>query len=377
MGLIPGIHPNMIVLAVPFLAALGLGIPVIVFIVAMGVTNSIVDFIPSILLGAPEGGNELSVLPGHRMLLEGHGYDAVKLTVIGGVGAVIFTSLLLPVLIFMLPPVYGSISPYIHLLLIGIAALMILTEPGFRKIAAAVIFLAAGFIGLSMASLPIDPVMVLFPIFSGFFGVSILILQLRRTSKIPRQKQGDVIVSGKTTNRSIVFGSIGGIVSGFLPGVGSSEISTLATVDKNDRSFLATLGALTMANIILSILSLWLISRPRSGVAVAVGQLFEIGFYEVLLIVAVSLVSVGIAAVATLIMAKKLIGAMQKVNYNFVAVIVIAVIVVLTLIFSGPIGILLLVTCTGIGISVNLYGIKRGNLMGVLMLPTILFYAGL
>ena len=72
----------------------------------MAVANSISDAIPSILFGAPDEGSELELLPGQKMLMKGFGYDAIKLTVIGGIGAAIFLMLLLPAIFFGLPSFY-------------------------------------------------------------------------------------------------------------------------------------------------------------------------------------------------------------------------------------------------------------------------------
>src|SRR3989338_8821591 len=81
-GLVPGLHPNTIILFTPFIASL-IDNPLfaVAFLVAMGVSNVIVDFIPSILIGAPDAEKELTILPGHRFLMSGRGYGAVKLCV--------------------------------------------------------------------------------------------------------------------------------------------------------------------------------------------------------------------------------------------------------------------------------------------------------
>jgi len=377
MGLTPGVHPNMIVLAIPILVALSIEtLPLLSFMVALGVTNSIVDFIPSIFFGAPKGGNELSVLPGHRMLMSGYGYQAVKLSVIGGVGATLIVTLLLPFLLIIIPAVYSKIHHIIYLLLLSIVLLMVLTENGRNRIIAVFIFILSGSIGLITNKIPLDNTLILFPIFSGFFGLSLLILQVRQKTQVPKQGRKELYLSRKSTNRSIVFGSIGGVFSGFLPGVGSSEIATIATVEKNDKSFLVTIGALTTANVILSILSLWLISKPRSGLAIVINQFANIGLNEVIFIALVAMVSVGISAVLTLKLAKYFLGIMERIKYIYLNVCVIVLIVVLTLIFTGLVGLLLLILCTSLGIFTNLAGVKRGILMGVLILPTMLFYAG-
>ena len=100
-GLIPGLHPNTIILLVPLIAQLSLPpLVIIAFVVSLGISNTFVDFIPSMLLGAPEAGNELSVLPAHKMLLQGNGYDAVKLAVIGGLGSILLVIALFPSIIF-------------------------------------------------------------------------------------------------------------------------------------------------------------------------------------------------------------------------------------------------------------------------------------
>ena len=82
-GLIPGIHINLISLLLVSLSGYFLGFthPLIlgVFIISMAVTHTFLDIIPSIFLGAPDADTALAVLPGHRLLLKGMGYEAVKI----------------------------------------------------------------------------------------------------------------------------------------------------------------------------------------------------------------------------------------------------------------------------------------------------------
>ena len=103
-GLIPGIHVNLISMLLISVSGYLLGFtnPMVlaVFIIAMAITHTFLDSIPSIFLGAPDADMALGVLPGHRLLMEGKGYEAVKLTVIGSLLALIVTLLLIP---FMIP----------------------------------------------------------------------------------------------------------------------------------------------------------------------------------------------------------------------------------------------------------------------------------
>ncbi|MCX6815379.1 MAG: tripartite tricarboxylate transporter permease [Candidatus Aenigmarchaeota archaeon] len=376
MGLLPGIHPNMIILAVPFLLAVNIPVVnLIVFIVAMGITNTIVDFIPSFLLGAPDEGNEMAVLPAHKMLMSGHGYEAVKLAVTGSVLSALLFLLLLPFLALIVPVVFAAIKGFIYLFLIFIALLMILTEDGSKKFIALFVFLAAGLIGLLIGKIPVNETLILFPVLSGFFGVSIMFLQLKQRSSIPKQKRGTFFVSKKTVVRSVFSGTAAGIVAGFLPGVGSSELASLASITKNEKSFLITIGSLTMVNAIFSIACLWLISKSRSGLAVAISQITEIGFNELLLILSVFVICIGVAALLTLKLTKSFLNFAQRIDYALISKIVIVLICVMTFVFTGALGLIILVICTAFGIFVNLIGVKRGCLMGVLILPAILFYA--
>ena len=86
-GLIPGIHVNLISMLLISMSGYLLGmtdpISLAVFIISMAITHTFLDSIPSVFLGAPDADMALGVLPGHRLLLEGKGYEAVKLTVIG------------------------------------------------------------------------------------------------------------------------------------------------------------------------------------------------------------------------------------------------------------------------------------------------------
>ncbi len=81
-GLTPGIHINLIsvmLLSVsPVLLKYTNPIALAVFIIAMSVTHTFLDAIPSIFLGAPESATALGVLPGHRYLLKGYGLMAVS-----------------------------------------------------------------------------------------------------------------------------------------------------------------------------------------------------------------------------------------------------------------------------------------------------------
>ncbi len=149
-GLTPGLHVNTVAamilafqgglsaLAAALFAWAAPSLDDLLLIVAAMVIGNVVshtflDYVPSIFLGAPEAETALSVLPGHRMLLRGRGLEAIRLSAQGSIASALLSLLLiLPFRLVMGPPVnaYEDLRPFFHLLLILVAALLIIAEPG-------------------------------------------------------------------------------------------------------------------------------------------------------------------------------------------------------------------------------------------------------
>lgn len=158
-GLIPGIHVNLIAYAVVALqltlSAFALGVfgffqptaedvllIVSSLIIGCLITHTFLEFIPSVFLGAPNDETALSVLPAHRLMLRGMGYEAVLCAALGCMGAVFLSlALLLPVRLVIGSPIfaYEKLTPYISYILLLVVVLLILNESrcnvnlGFKK----------------------------------------------------------------------------------------------------------------------------------------------------------------------------------------------------------------------------------------------------
>src|SRR3989344_9436970 len=170
-GLTPGIHINLVSLLVvsssayllDFVSLQSLG----VFIISMAITHTFLDVLPAIFLGAPNEATALGVLPGHKLLLQGMGYEAVKLTVIGSLFSLILAILLFPLLIIVFPLIYEDIRPYIGFILIIVVIYMILIEKGLdKKFWALVVFMVSGILGILTLTMP-NLKQPLFPLLSG------------------------------------------------------------------------------------------------------------------------------------------------------------------------------------------------------------------
>ncbi|MEM5829423.1 MAG: tripartite tricarboxylate transporter permease [Candidatus Aenigmatarchaeota archaeon] len=385
-GLMPSMHINTLL---PLLFSLStfFNLPphhLVVLIVSAAMSEIFFNFIPSIFIGAPEEGTTLAVLPGHRLLLEGRGYEAVKLTVIGGIGSLIFSLFLIAFLSPYFASFYKLTRPYIHLALIAVVAFMILSEKKPKKmIFSTFIILLSGIFGLLVLNSQLLPSQhILFPVLTGMFGLSTLIISFSETSKIPEQKEDfSLKISTKEILKSSFLGSIAGIIVGFLPAVGISEAAVMMqylTGRGDARSFLITLSGINVGNEVFSLISLYLVSNPRSGSSVAIQQILtELSFFDVLLLLGTICFVSGISALLTLYLAKQISKILIKLDYKTLTLSVISFIFILTFIWTGIIGVIILSISTAIGLLCANFEVRRSYCMGVLLIPSILFFAGL
>ena len=278
-----------------------------------------------------------------------------------------------PLLIIIIPPVYEFIKKLIPFILIFVIVILILTEQ--KKISATIVILLSGFLGLVVLNFDLkEP---LLPLLSGLFGSSSLILTIKNNVQIPKQE----FTSSKINYFKPILGSlIASPLCGFLPGLGSSQAAVLGnTVAKTDKkSFLFLLGLTNFLVMGFSFLSVYTISKGRTGVAVAVQTILgEINKKELFLLLIVILISGIIAFFLTKKLAKIIATKINEINYLKIALFTLILLSILTLLVSGFMGILILIASTFTGIYCISLNVKRTNMMGSLILPTILFYFGL
>lgn len=252
-GLTPGIHINLISLLLlsisPFLLSYVSLLSIAVFIIAMSITHTFLDSIPSIFLGAPEASTALGVLPGHRYLLRGNGLMALKLTIIGSFGALLLSILLFPILLPIVKFVYPAIKDYIGYILLFVVVFMILRDK--FKLWALFIFLISGVFGFIVFNLNLkNP---LFPMLSGLFGISTLLISLFQNQKIPKQKiTSDIKLSRSKTVKALFSGQFSGFLTSIFPGLGSAQaavISMQITPNLGDHGFMILIGSINTANL--------------------------------------------------------------------------------------------------------------------------------
>ena len=370
-GLIPGVHVNL--LATLALAA-GVGAGGAPFLVALSITHSFLSTIPAILLGAPESATALGVLPGHRYVLKGLGYMAIKLTLIGSYLGLLVAILLLPVW-WQAIRLYPYLVDVMGYLLLAVSAYMILRDN--KRFWALVVYLLSGALGwiLLNQAITTDP---LFPLLTGLFGVSTLIYSLTQTSSLPPQKiQSDIQLRTSDATKAVLAGNASGFLTSMLPGLGAAQAAVLGmnlTGRIGDHGFLVMIGTISTVNFSLSLLTWLALDKARNGAVVAITQLLQPSFGVVVTLGLVALVAASLAVPLCLLLARSSVQLLTTIPYHQLSLAVITLLVLLVATITGVRGLLVLVVATAVGLIPAIARCGRAHAMGCLMLPVAFYF---
>ena len=268
-GLIPGFHVNNVALILLALSPVFLswGIPlsaVAAIIVSTGTVHTFLNYIPSALLGAPDGDTALSLLPGHRMLLSGNAPRGVAWSARGSqLGLFLSLPLIIVARIAFGDELgwYDYLRNIIFFLLLGISFLLLATETTrldwpkwMRKLsmnklatdsrfagflAATGFLLLSGFYGWAVFSLParspvgIPDASLLLPSLAGLFGIANLLDIYATTSHIPPQNEDWTLPPAKPLLVPCFWSGVAGASMGVLPGMTASQATVLVMGGRN------------------------------------------------------------------------------------------------------------------------------------------------
>jgi putative membrane protein len=439
-GLLPGIHNNNFALALvafaPFLAERGLSpFYIAVIILSNALSQTFHDIIPSVFLGAPDGDTALTVLPGHRLLLDGAGAEAVRLSALGSAGSVVAS------LIFVLPfslffkAIYPYLEAHMAWILISIVILMLASEKGedskeksslakYRyKAFALILFLITGVLGLfafARESL-MAPVInfgepsILLPLLSGLFGASQLITSLLTSSKIPDESVSALKLSRKRILRGILTGSAAGSLVAWLPGL-SSAIAALLTglaakVDfdriplkkktsepdlgrlrtslysdpyasnpetlESSKEFIISNSGVNTSNAIFGLVAFVVIGRTRSGAMVAIEDILgtnSLDLSVLLLFFAAMVLTALFSYFSTVWIGNNAHLLLKKIDYSKLCAGVLIGLAVMVYLFTGLFGFFIFIISTPIGMLASFMNVRKSHAMGVILLPVILYF---
>lgn len=399
-GLTPGLHLNnfasMLLALSPQLILLGFTpFQMASIILAASISQTFFDAIPAIFLGAPDSETALSVLPGQRLMLEGRGIEAVRLSALGSAGSIAFSLFLIYPLSWIVSGYYEYFTKYVGIILLGIALMMIKSERGpwiegqgslvhwkYRLIAA-MLFLTSGLLGLfafehdGLLSSPLNlEPQVLLPLLSGIFGASSLILSLSTKVQIPKQTESRIKMPAPSLIKAVLSGGLGGSLVAWIPGISPSvaSIATRLGSPGTAEEFLVSIAGVNSANALFSLVALYVIDRPRSGAAAAIQELMTLDERTMAMMMVIVMMVVLASYLATVGTADIAARTISRLNYTQLCVFVLVFLLVMTYAFTGIFGLFILLLSTIVGLVAPVAGIHRTHAMGVLMLPLIVMY---
>ena len=395
-GLIPGIHVNtlasVMLVAYPAMETSLAGIapvehvPIIVcsLIMSASVVHSFMDFVPSVFIGAPDGEDALSMLPGHRLLHMGEGMKAVRSAAIGSlIGCSAAICLAIPLQIAMGSGASDLLDRFTKTVLLGIIMLLFSNEYSKGRLSTCIAcFLLSGAMGYAVMKLPIPAEgllgegTLLMPMLTGLFGLPMM-LTAASGGKMPKQRDDCKDPVGFVPG---LKGVLMGTVAGWFPGITSTVGATVSATVMPDRSperFIATVASIGTVTTILSLVTLSINGGGRSGTVIVIGQILgaSIGGVAsqafVMMLIASAVASV-IGYCATIGVGRILSGRIGGSDQRTVNRIVIAALIALVALTTGPWGMVVLAGSTLIGFIPVADDSGRIALCGCLMLPVLL-----
>jgi putative membrane protein len=411
LSLVPALHiynvAGLIVLATATLNEAGNGVPPeLLAMLFLGMTTgyAMLNSVTSVFLAAPDDSTVFVVLPGQRYLLQRRGYEAVVLTGIGGLGGIAVLALLTPVASSLLPALRAILQPHLHWILWGVIAYMLLSEwpkgsdrapagwrrwwDGWRSLTAGLVtFLLSGFLGFILLYRNLVPVTVayqnLLPAFVGLFAVPWILQNIRSRVELPQQHiAGTVDATLGLALRGTFAGVLGGLFAAFFPvvtgGIGGF-IAGHATAQRDDRLFIISQGASKVVYYAGGLLLFFVpgLHLTRGGMAWMLSSLWSSHTPQTYYLAVAALVLTGVVSFfVLLLMARVAVKLIAKVHYRWISLATLAVLLVIVVGMTGLGGLLVCAVATGIGLIPVLWGSRRVNCMGVLLLPIALNMVG-
>ena len=203
-----------------------------------------------------------------------------------------------------------------------------------------------------------------------------LVTSIQTKTKLPKQKITKPEIKNKLLS-PLLGALIASPFSSFLPGLGSGQAAIIGnTISKTDRKgFLVLLGATNTLVMGFSFVSLYIISRTRTGAAVAIQKIIGAFSWKILvLILSTALISGIVAFFLTIFLARFFSRRIDKINYSKLSLITLIILTIIILLVSNVFGLIILIISTLTGIYCISLGVRRTNMMGCLLIPTIIFY---
>ncbi|PSQ44419.1 hypothetical protein BRD14_01230 [Halobacteriales archaeon SW_5_68_122] len=379
-GLLPGLHANNMAFLLAGVAPSVPGPPLYIAMAMLsaGVVHTFLDVVPSLALGVPDASMAAVALPGHRLVLEGRGREALRLSALGSGGAVLLAVPLAVPVTRLMVAAWPAIRANLGVILLCIAALLVLTEGTPSSMLGAIISLVASGL-LGVAALDLDPEAplsaggMLAPLFAGLFGAPVLVDAIGGGG-IPSQGDTAVAVSRPELAGLTGVGAVAGAVVGYVPAVSSAIAATGALFAVpgryGARGFVVATSGVNTSNAIFALFALIALGSPRTGVLMAVSSVGAPLSLPHLLAAAALAAAAGFLLVVTV--GDRYLAAVGRVDATLLSVGILAGLAALSYLFAGPSGVVAYLAAGVVGLVPARFRARRAALMGVLFGPLLI-----
>jgi putative membrane protein len=196
--------------------------------------------------------------------------------------------------------------------------------------------------------------------------------------RVPKQqKMGEINLEKENV---LLLGS--GIFSaGFMnlfPGLGPAQAAIMSSSffkKLTPRNYLFLIGCINAVSMLMALITLYTISKARNG-SIAVAGIFlgKIGFNELVFILIIALVVSCLAVILVIRLIPIFILLVSYVNYQKLCFGILFIIIFFVILFSGLVGLVILVTGTFIGITAHLARVGKHHAMSCLIIPIVISY---
>lgn len=378
--------------------------PLAMFMLGLVVGYAVLNTIPSIFLGAPDESTIFVVLPGQKYLMERRGFEAAVLTGIGGLGGLLVLLLLAPILPIAMPVVRRVVGPHLHWILGAVILFMLMSEwpkgsdrgstglarflDAWRSVGAGLLtFLLSGILGFILFYGNLVPTEMAFqnlmPAFVGLFALPWVMQNIISRARVPEQRvAGSVDLSPRLIARGVGAGALGGLFAAFFPvvtgGIGGF-LAGHATAQRDDRLFILSQGTSKLIYYVGAFVFFFVpgVHLTRGGMAWMLSVLYTPHTPAIYWVsIAAMLISGGLAFLMLLWLSRGAIRLVTRIDYRWISAATLLVLVAMVLLLTGWGGLLIALVATGIGLMPVMWGARRMNCMGVLLIPLVLSLAG-
>jgi len=405
LACVPGLHVYNIMGLLAMLAhacvASGVAVPTelaLPFAVGLMVGYAVLNTIPSILLAAPDESAMFTVLPGQKFFLSGRGMEGIMVTTVGSAAGLILLLVVLgPLAPALLPTSQTVLRPHVHWVLWCVIAFMLMSEwpksrpsgqAGWGRFADSwkstgiglFTFLLAGLLGFILYfRTPIAAGAAfqnLMPAFVGLFTIPWLLLNLVNNVQPPEQAATCTLsMDPATAVRGAFAGALGGGFAAFFPvvtgGIGGL-LAGHATAIRSDRTFLVSQGTSKLVYYVGGLLLFFVPGlgiRRGGGAWIISGIVTPYGYYEYFMALAAIAISGACALLLVAPLTRLTLAAIRRLGYRPISLVALLTIVALIGGITGWPGLCVAAVATGIGLLPVLFGSRRMNCLGVILLP--------